>query len=348
MSRPNEYCQINQGVLTTAATTVTTHQMGTTDYCAFLTQDLTVWGVLANLPYLSVADPSRTATQALVVDGSGGGFGPFGHSVDAMFVTAHSMLDVGPVMNGATPETRTINDMYRRNNVYNARPGYRSLHRKVEFLGSNEQHQIGGAHEIAVTLTHRLATTNVMVFGTPSRIPMSVGAGPFPVVKMGWRSSVVPNINAIDVYVVRDDGLAFDQGDVFWFDVMVVSAPAVGHSIVYHGNRSYTNPAFPPIAGAPWSVRPDYRAGYPNAEITGVDTIVRHNSNEEAAMLLFGYRTNSGAFGFLGVPYIVDRAPNVNESTVDTDHPLYAYPHLYVDILSVSPHSMFTSLVVSD
>jgi hypothetical protein len=184
-----------------------------------------------------------------------------------------------------------------------------------------------------------------MVFGTPSSQPFSAFGFGVPTVMMGWRLETPSNPDRIVVFVVQENGAAFNVADAFTWDVMVVGRPAVGHSIVYHGNRSYTNPAFPPIAGAPASVRPDYRAGYPEALINGVNTIVQHNSNEEAAMLLFGYKANTPGAGFIGVPYIVDRG-TANESTVDTLTTGYAYPALTVDILTVSPHSIFTSLVV--
>jgi hypothetical protein len=357
MTRPNEYSQINQGIITVGWPTYVVdvaHEMGTMDYCMFLTQDVTEGGGVQPralqfcydidplIPATATRQPYTAPVRELMPGGD--------TRVDVMFVTAHSMLDVGPIVMG---ETRTIADMFRRNYVYNVRPGYRSLHRHVQFLASTQQAQIvGGAFEIPVTLTHRMATGSLMVFATPSSSPLSVFAPPTsPVVKVGWRQAAPADLNSIVVYAMRDDGLAFGPQEVYSFDIMVVSRPAVGHSIVYHGNRSYTAPVGPNITGAPVSIRPDYRAGYPSASLDGFSRVVRHNNTEQAAMLLFGYTTNTPGAGFVGVPYIVDRAPvgvdATRDSYVDTDQIGYAYPTLVVDILVVSPHSMFTSLVVA-
>lgn len=270
---------------------------------------------------------------------------------DLMLVTAHSLLDVGPVIlgdgvtNGKGGLRPAPTKIFRPRIWAQGRKAYRSLHRRVTFR------PVGGDGNCSVPIQHRLHTGDVQVFATPSLVPIDGTAA----VKIGW--SMGPDPDTVLLTVSREDNGAFSANLTFTYDVMVVSQPPVGHSIVYHDNRSYTLPSGLPIAGAPVSKRPDYRACYvgpaSSAEpgsLPGGAVPVVHNDRKNASMLLLGsvLKTPSTGPG-LSVPYIVSRAyggpPYVaNRTSVIND--TLVNSEQVTDILVVTPHSILTSRVV--
>jgi hypothetical protein len=261
-----------------------------------------------------------------------------------LLVTPHSMLDVGSIAG----QTRTRAQMFRPNNVYYRRPAYRSLHRAVNFNFANVEATTfapvevipagtGAAPADLGLLTHRLGTTDVAVFATPSTSPFDNGVP----VKVLWQPY---STDAVSLYLTREDGVAFVAGGPWTFDIMVVSRPATGHSVVYHDNKKY-------VAGVPpLSLRPDYRAQRRVTLSTSkVGDDLLHNDNKYADMLLFGFTQMEYGFGkpptpigIPGTPIIVARGGLTTSQIRDAN----GAGVTNLDVLVVSPHSVFTSRVV--
>jgi hypothetical protein len=342
MTRPHEYAEIQQDLYVTSPTMTGTiaHQMGTTDYCMFMTPDYTTGGTIMNPSQMFCPEAGRTATTAQFYDGAPSA-NPNQHHVDILLVTAHSMLDVGPV----TGQTRTAAQMFRRTNVYYRRPAYRSLHRNVSFAVGNAQNTtFNPVYVIPVgvnppdaelgDLTHNLYTDDVAVFATPSSLPinpaMSVG------VKVFWQAHPTSPLTKVKLYLVRDDGGGWSGPGPWTFDIMVVSRPSTGHSTVYHDNRKYVGtPASPP-----WSVRPDYRAQIRGDMAPSAPASLVHNDNRVASMVLFGFTQIESPVGCPQVPYITSRGSTTTVGINQVNG--YGVTATNVDKLVISPHSIFT------
>jgi hypothetical protein len=349
MTRPNEYAEIQQDLTNVGAPIATprAHQMGTTDYCMFLTQDISMWGLGDQWGdfYCPDAPGDRAATTANVYAGTTSGY-------DLMFVTPHSMLDVGPIAG----QTRTRVQMFRPNNVYYRRPAYRSLHRAVNFNIANVEATTFAPVEVIPVgtgaapvdlglLTHRLGTTDVAVFATPSTAPLAANPPFLPIpVKVLWQPY---STDAVSLYLTREDGAPFvtfpPPPGPWTFDIMVVSRPATGHSVVYHDNRKYV------VGVPPLSLRPDYRAQRRvNLSTSKVGDDLLHNDNKYADMLLFGFTQMEwgggkppAPIGIPGTPIIVARGGLTTSQIRDVN----SAGVTNLDVLVVSPHSIFTSVV---
>jgi hypothetical protein len=342
MTRPHEYAEIQQSLYNVVALTTRAHLMGTTDYCVFLTQDITGGGAVLDPSTHYVPEANRTAStvQTYCTSATAG--------YDMLLVTPHSMLDVGPIAG----QTRTAAQTFRRNNVYYRRPAYRSLHRNVSFdVGNNESATFSPVAVIPVgvnppdaelgDLTHNLYTDNVAVFASPSVMPMDGTPGFGGVgVKVFWQPHPTSPLTKVKLYLVRDDGGKWGRTGPWTFDIMVVSRPSTGHSTVYHDNRKYTGtPALPP-----YSVRPDYRAEIRGNMAQASPAVLVHNDNRVAATVLFGFTQIESPLGCPQVPYIVSRGASVGVAINQVNGPNVTATN--VDKLVISPHSIFTSRVV--
>jgi hypothetical protein len=345
MTRPNEYAEIQQSLYNVgpfAPLATRPHLMGTTDYCVFMTQDITGGGAVEALPTAYCLEANRTASSAQVWCASATA------GYDMLLVTPHSMLDVGPI----TGQTRTAAQTFRRTNVYYRRPAYRSLHRNVSFdVGNVEDTTFNPVFVCPVgvnppdaelgDLTHNLYTDNVAVFATPSVMPMDGTPGFGGVaVKVFWQPHPTSPLTKVKLYLVRDDGGRWSKTGPWTFDIMVVSRPSTGHSTVYHNNRSYTGtPALPPV-----SVRPDYRAQIRSNMVPSTPTNLVHNDNRVASMVLFGFTQIETPLGCPAVPYIQSRGAGGTILSTAVVNQVNG-PNLTatnVDKLVISPHSIFT------
>jgi hypothetical protein len=194
------------------------HTVGVaTEYCVFLAQDTTSGGAANAIPLAFAGDAGKGAAQILVTDGTN----PNALRIDAVIVAPHSVIDVGPVVTGAT----------RANALATAADGiwafgtsglaYRSLHRTVPITVVN------GAPTGTVNITHRLGTNAVVAFASPSSSPLA-------------NSSVGGNIRAYKVHQTAAAGgtvtltMAIDDAGnnvgadatVTW-DVMILARAAV-------------------------------------------------------------------------------------------------------------------------
>jgi hypothetical protein len=339
MTRPNEYAEIQQDLLNAQKMQPWDHEMGTTDYCVFLTPDTTSGGAAVNLATFYSPLNTRTASTVEVYDG----YAVDTYHYDMLLVTAHSMLDVGPI----TGQTRgaTAADIFRPGNVYLNRPAYRSLHRVTFYSALETTYSdktpvlpVGPADANLGYLTHRLATGNVAVFATPSSMPIDNGVA----VKVFWQPALTNGSLRIQLWAVKDNGSPFSpQPGSFTFDIMVVSRPEVGHSTVYHDNRRYVA-SVPPL-----SVRPDYRAFFRGEIISANPTPLLHNDLKRASMALFGFseKIMTSAIGCPAVPFIQQRGTGGTILTTTTVNNAGATMQ-GIDALIVSPHSIFTSRVV--
>lgn len=225
------------------------HTVGTaTEYCVFLMQDTTVAGAAQALPLAYAADASKGAAQILVTDDTAAG----ALQLDALIVAPHSLIDVGPVVNGAT-RLNTAAGIY---SFGTSGVAYRSLHRNVPITVNN------GAANGSVNLTHRLGTNDVVTFVSPSSSPLansSIG-GNVRVYKVNQAASAG---GVVQLTMTIDDGgnNAGANATVTW-DVMVISRFAVG--LAAQSNWPYASKIPLATAGA--------NLGLPSDDYSGADT----------------------------------------------------------------------------
>lgn len=263
-----------------------THYLGTDNFCSFITQDITGGDTKRVKPRIWTS--AKGATTATVRNDTVAG--AVGCSV--LTCTAHSILDVGPVVNGAL-RFNNATDIRRMHS-----PSYRSLHRSVKFAC------VQGQQNVSVDVVHQLNTQSVLAFYSPVSDP--VDSGDVTDILRVFTNSVLGN-NSIRLTCVPTKGAVFQNNTDLYMDVMVLARPTVGHSMPYLGGGDYA-------AGQPALARlPDYAVGYYNVDgvssvIAGLDLI--HNLNGYARHLLAGYTDNPGLSGAV----IVDRTSTGNET----------------------------------
>jgi hypothetical protein len=197
---------------------------GATNYCCFLTQDITTAGAAQGLPRAFVADADKTALIATMTDATAAG----ALQLDALVVRAYTGIDVGPVFNGNTRTVTLGTGMYTPNGHAAADDGiaegntiraYRSLHRTVTFVG------IAGNPSVDVIVTHHLNTANVVTFVSPSSDPVDVGDA--DVVKVFQQAVTADTVTLRMVKGAGGNFVGAPGNVTVIFDVMVLARVAV-------------------------------------------------------------------------------------------------------------------------
>ncbi len=197
------------------------HTVGVaTEYCVFLMQDTTAAGAAQALPLAWASDANKGAAQILVTDDTVAG----ALQLDALIVAPHSVIDVGPVVTGAT---RANAQATAADGIYsfgNPAVAYRSLHRTVPIICVN------GAPHGHVNVTHRLGTNNVVCFASPSSSPLansSIG-GATRVYKV-FQTASAGGVVELTMSIDNTGNNAGADATVTW-DVMVLARSAVANA----------------------------------------------------------------------------------------------------------------------
>lgn len=194
------------------------HTVGVaTAYCVFLTQDTTAAGAAQGLPLAFCADADKAAAQILVTDGTLAG----ALELDALIVAPHSVLDVGPVVNGILRANAlaTAND-----GIYafgTSGVAYRSLHRNVPITVVN------AALTGTVNVTHRLGTNDVVAFCSPSSSPLANSSvGGATRVYKAFQTASAGGAVTLTMSIDNGGNNAGPDATVTW-DVMILARSAV-------------------------------------------------------------------------------------------------------------------------
>jgi hypothetical protein len=284
-----------------------------TEYCVFCIQDTTLAGAARALPRIFCTDANKAAAQALITCSTAAGATAF----DALIVAPHTIVDVGPVVNG---NTRGATALYNLNytgpaasNPFSAF-GYRSLHRTVTFTVAL------GNPTVDVVVTHRLNNANTVAFVSPSLDPIDSGA-------VGDIVKVWQTATAADTITLRmglGSGGNFVGNTTVTFDVMVLVRSTVMGSLLT--GREHTIGG---VAGAAYS--DDYSGGatlarqvvgqvasyealYTNADgiVVGGVALTHNMGSATGAMALIGAVASPG----LGVPVITNNATSTTTMTI--------------------------------
>lgn len=323
------------------------HAINDATHCTFLVQDST-GGVTRLLPRGFVTTGNHGLIADVITDNTvaGGGVTTF----DALVVAAHSRFDIGPVVTGATPQTRTAAQVssWARTGaapIYPGHPPMRSLHKEVVFVLEQP------ATFVDVTITHRLGTTNVVTFVSPTLDPVDPNAvGSLATI---WQQAT-PSNDTVTLRMALDTNAAPAGVAVMTvnFDVMVVSRFGSGfHSSIGRLQGQGTIPLGTYVAGD------DYNAGdrqltaaqvnrsggpasygclYTNVDALAVaGAAYAHNmGSATGAMALFGRRTNP----LLNIPVILGNATTVDTMTIGNT---VAGPSNDWDVMFVRPYSPY-------
>lgn len=206
----------------------------TGDFCCFLIQDTTTAaGTERVLQRAFISAVNKGATQITITDNTAAG----ACTLDVFICEAHSLLDIGPVVNG---NTRAATAVYSTHTTLKGLttevPACRSLHRNVRFTSA------GGVANVDVAVTHRLGTTNVVAFASPLGDMTQLGG---EVVRCFLQAT--PDANTVTMRIVCSAGANIDAANYDW-DIMVLSRVAVG------GVQ---------LALQPYSMRPHHVGGLP-------------------------------------------------------------------------------------
>jgi len=281
-----------------AAATVLAHNLPSADFCVFLTQDITAGGAATFYPRAYTS--ARGAANFTVTDAGHPGL-PTRWS--AVAVASHSLIDVGPIVDGNTRNATTQVTPFLASKGLSS---YRSLHRNVTIPLTQTANTSG-----AITITHRLNTTNVIVFVSPNydeRDQFGVG---IPANLVCYRPAPT-TANTITLTVRRQDSAAFQlPTHNALYDVMVVALPAVGHSLLYHGGGDF-NAVVPGVARLP-----SYHVGFENAFILagGPAQTITHNLAGLVGGMLIGQTELPGILGGGNVPFVANRDLVANVSS---------------------------------
>lgn len=225
------------------------HTVGTaTEYCVFLIQDTTAGGAAQALPLAYAADADKAAAQVLVTDDTVDG----ALRLDAVIVAPHSLIDVGPVVNGAT-RLNTAAGIY---SFGTSGVAYRSLHRNVPITCNN------GDLTGAVNITHRLGTNDVVVFASPSSSPLANSSiGGATRVYKAYMTAAAVGVVTLTMAIDNGGTNAGANATVTW-DVMILSRAAV----------SLANQASWPFAMKVPLATAGANTGLPSDDYSGADT----------------------------------------------------------------------------
>jgi hypothetical protein len=303
------YGQIRQNVAVAGnGTALAAHNLGSANFCAFLIQDATPPNVG---PIASARVWMNTKTTTNVTVRNTAGAAPANNTtVDVLFVQPHSILDVGPIVTGAT---RLVTQVRR-----GQAPSYRSLHTAVPFT-------TGAPTVFAV---HRLGASDVAAFIQPTGDPFDPGDGGL----LGPSDLVFRLVGVIDVDTVEltcertVDALPPSAGfNGITCDVMIISSSLVGSSYVFPpheatvaGGGVLVGDLNDDYDGAnagralPKRNIPSYWAKYKNCEIPFlVQKDVVHNLGGTPLMALVCAVRGPAVGG--PYPYIVNRAVSATE-----------------------------------
>lgn len=314
------YGAIVNNITTAAGTANVAHNINNATHCTFLVQDVTTAGTLRAIPLIYVDEGTGKAINTDVVTN----LTAAGEVTCSFLVTAgHSILDIGPVVNGITRNAATEVSPF----VTATQLPCRSLHRNVPLVVQN-----GQATSAAVVVTHRIPTANTIAIVSPTSDPTVGTAG-------GGRALVVSTTataaGTLTIQGQTNDNAANNTGNpvTVTFDVMILArwgsglhsgiarrhltgAGAVGDDYAA-GDRAQT------MAAAGTSLA-SYAALYTNVDgiVAGPGGLaLTHNMGGNAGILL-GSPTGAVGGGAMGTFVIQSRTTTTVAATVarvDTD-----------------------------
>lgn len=313
------YGAIVNNITTAAGTANVAHNINNATHCTFLVQDVTTAGTLRAIPLAYVDEGTGKAINTDVITN----LTAAGEVTCSFLVTAgHSILDIGPVVNGITRNAATEVSPF----VTATQLPCRSLHRNVPLVVQN-----GQATSAAVVVTHRIPTANTIAIVSPTSDPSIPTAG-------GARALVVSTTataaGTLTIQGQTNDNAVSNAGPTtVTFDVMILArwgsglhsgiarrhltgAGAVGDDYAA-GDRAQT------MAAAGTSLA-SYAALYTNVDTIAASPnglVLTHNMGGNAGIVLGGL---TGAVGnsALGTFVIQSRTTTTVAATVarvDTD-----------------------------
>jgi len=305
------------------------HQLETANYCVFGTQRAGKHPRAAPRIYAGVG-AQRTAGAFRLYDPDEVLLGNTTY-VDCFAVSEHSLLDVGPIMTptlSATPQTRTATY------VRNARRAYRSMHHQVPIV-CTPGNTLG-----AVTVTHLLKSTDVMVFVFPCSDPWDAGGGGDPGGSLAfWAENATAD--TVTIRCSRQNPATTFKavtGGSALIDVMVMTRTSVGHSMpLCPGAGDYDNAEYPT------TTHPEsYWAAFYNTTLPDVAAALTHNLLGEPSMPLFGHKGGAAAGPAAYVPmWAPALAPTTDIGVADA---AAAVTNAGADMLILRPYSVLAVL----
>lgn len=302
------------------AATGNAHNINNAVHCSFLVQDITPAGagVIRALPRIFIADAGKAANTDVITDNTAAGAA----TVDVLTVAAHSLIDVGPIVNGNTRAAADISPWVGATPV---RRPMRSLHYNVVFTFT------APAVSVDVVITHRLGTANTVAFVSPSADPVDAGAAGdlcnfwttataanTTTIRMGLASGgapVAPTTVTCDVMILARWGSGLHSRYVRQHSATVAGAGAVP---TYVDGDDYSGATgcrqLTPAQAQGFRGNPSYGALYTNIDaIVNAGLEVFHNmGSSTGAMCLFSHVADIG----LNKPAIQANATSVNSMTL--------------------------------
>ncbi|MFH1730725.1 MAG: hypothetical protein ABIF82_03610 [Planctomycetota bacterium] len=303
------------------------HNINDAVHCTFIIQDVTAAGAVRvlELAYVDQATGKGANTDILSDVTAAGRV-----TMDALVVAAHSLFDIGPIVNGITRAAGAVSPW-----IAAAKLPMRSLHYNVPLAIAD-----GAATSPAVVITHRLPTANVLVFASPTSDP-SVGT-------VGGDRPMRVTVTATAVGTATIVGNTSDNANnntgnpvtVTW-DVMIIARWGSGlhsrycrqHSTTVGGAgvvptyidgddysgatgcRQLTPAQAQTQRGFPGY--PSYGCFYSNVDGLVVTPGVAYVHNMGSALGAMALVTRTGAGGAaVGTGYIIDNATTVNTMTL--------------------------------
>jgi hypothetical protein len=299
--------------LTVGGTANVAHNINNATHCTFLTQDITTAGTVRLLPLIYVDEATGKAANTDVVTSAT----VAGEVTCSFLVTAgHSILDIGPVVNGITRNAATEVSPF----VTATQLPCRSLHRNVPLVIPT-----AAATSAAVVVTHRIPTANTIAIVSATSDPtVSTAGGNRPMVV----STTATAAGTLTLQAQTQDNAVSNAGvdTTVTFDVMILARWGSGlHSGIARrhltgagangddyaaGDRAQT------MAAAGTSLA-SYAALYTNVDgvVVAPGLAVTHNMGGNAGIVLGGLTGAVGA-GALGTVLTLSRTTTTVAATL--------------------------------
>ncbi len=303
------------------------HNINDATHCAFIIQDVTpAVGVARVLELAFIAEATgKGANTDVLSDVTTAGR----VTMDALIVAQHSLIDVGPIVNGIT---RTAAQVSSWVGVTPVRRPMRSLHRNVPFLIAN-----GNATSAAVVVTHLLGTANTVVFCSPSSDPTVLTGAAVPIPMKVSRIASAATTVTLQAQTATNVVSTAGVDTTVTFDVMVLARWGFGahsrivrqHSTTFGGGGAVPlwvdgddyaagDRQLTPAQAQGFRANPSYAALYTNVDgiVVAAGGPFVHNMGSSTSAMALVQLTGAVGGGAVGTGYIINNALSVNSMTL--------------------------------